>query len=86
MLRTIDGLMRQKKNSMTRIFLLSIFNICMLTASGQLVKLFHEKEEQGYTIYANNDEFCPVSVSIDLDVTNLIFSGGQKNVWPFNGK
>jgi murein DD-endopeptidase MepM/ murein hydrolase activator NlpD len=57
---------------------LILFCLSFLTKlNAQKIKLFHETKNNGYTIYATNDEFCPVSVSIDFELTNLIFLGYQ---------
>jgi len=40
----------------------------------QDVNLFYENNSRGYTLYATNKLFCPVSVLLELDMQNLFFS------------
>ncbi len=67
-------------------FLLLIFCISFIIGKAQTVKLFHERKEQGFIIYATNSEICPVSVSIDLNALNLTFSEGQKTIFVIPAK
>ncbi len=59
--------------------LLSLSTTSALKA--QSIKLFNEKKDQGYVIYATNDELYPVSVSLDLELKNLLFSENTKKVF-----
>jgi len=45
------------------------------------VKIYYEQIENGYNIYADNDEFCPISIKIDFDVTNLNIERGNNNIY-----
>ncbi|MHA7060008.1 M23 family metallopeptidase [Aquimarina sp. M1] len=40
-------------------------------------KVFYEQTDDGYKIYADNGEFCPVSVEIDFKIENLTSSIGD---------
>lgn len=55
--------------------------ICAIGYAQQDLKIFSEKKNNGYILYASNNAFCPVSVSLDLDLTNLSFKGGQQKVF-----
>ena len=60
--------------------ILFITLLCLSITTGlkaQTIKLFNEKMDQGYIIYAANNELYPISVSLDLDLTNLLFSKNQ---------
>ena len=72
---------------MKRFLLISLFclNITVVLKA-QTIKLFHEKKELGFIIYANNSEVYPVSVLLDLDLTNLVFSGGEQKVFVIPAK
>ena len=64
--------------------ILFITLLCLSITTGlkaQTIKLFNEKMDQGYIIYAANNELYPISVSLDLDLTNLLFSKNQKKVF-----
>lgn len=44
-------------------------------------KIFQEPKDNGYILYAKNAEPFPVSVSLDLDLTNMKFSEAGKEVF-----
>ncbi|WP_298548275.1 M23 family metallopeptidase [uncultured Aquimarina sp.] len=58
-----------------------IFWICSLlsisTFAQENFKVYYEENENGYKIYADNGEFCPVSVEIDFKIENLSSSIGD---------
>ncbi len=54
------------------LMLLSIF-----TFAQENFKVYYEEAENGYKIYADNGEFCPVSVEIDFKIENLTSSIGD---------
>lgn len=45
------------------------------------VKVYFEQTENGYHIYADNSEFCPVSIKLDFNTTNLDVTGGNNNTY-----
>ncbi len=58
--------------------------LCLFSTVGlqsQTIKLFHEKKERGYILYATNNELYPISISLDLDLNNLLFSESDKKVF-----
>lgn len=65
------------KNYLLLIFLF-IITICK---AENKVKIYYEKTDNGYNIYADNDEFCPVSIKIDFTVTNLNIEGGNNSIY-----
>lgn len=48
---------------------------------GQQVNIFHEKTATGFELYAANEEFFPVSLSLELELNNLVFSEGQQKLF-----
>lgn len=49
-------------------------------------KLFSENKQGGYIIYATNAELFPVSIDLDLSLTNLNFSEGAKTLFVLPAK
>lgn len=45
------------------------------------VKIYYEQIDNGYNIYADNSEFCPVSIKLDFSTTNLDVDGGNNNIY-----
>lgn len=62
-----------------------VFFLCAMLLTASLVqgqpKLFYENKPGGYVIYAANAELFPVSVDLDLTLTNLSFSEGTKKLF-----
>lgn len=50
------------------------------------LKIYYEKIEGGYNIYADNDEFCPMSIKIEFTVLNLNIEGGNNNIYVANAR
>lgn len=44
-------------------------------------KIYYEETQNGFNIVADNDEFCPISAKIDLDIENLKSSNGNHKVF-----
>lgn len=61
------------------IILLFICKASMLKA--QEIKVFSEQTKYGYIIYATNNELYPISILLDLDLTNLLFSESPKKIF-----
>ncbi|MBW1294957.1 M23 family metallopeptidase [Aquimarina litoralis] len=59
----------------------AIFGIlCLLSIpifAQENFKVYYEETDNGYKIYADNGEFCPVSVEIDFKIENLTSSIGD---------
>ena len=66
-----------------KVFFCSLFLCVNLVFNGtaQTTKVFYEKKEQEFVIYADNNEWCPVSLTINLDLSNLAFSDKDKKVF-----
>ena len=47
----------------------------------QEIRLFTEKKEGGYILYAANEEYYPVSVSLALNLVNMGFSEGARKAF-----
>ncbi|MBC8053648.1 MAG: M23 family metallopeptidase [Sphingobacteriaceae bacterium] len=63
-------------------FIIAFFLVGSFTAANsQDLKVFWEKNDLGYTLFAKNDEYCPVSISLDLNITNIVFSEGDKKIF-----
>jgi murein DD-endopeptidase MepM/ murein hydrolase activator NlpD len=45
------------------------------------VKLYPEQAGEFVNIYADNEEFCPVSIRIDFNVTNFDIQGGNNQIY-----
>ncbi|MCO6462010.1 MAG: M23 family metallopeptidase [Saprospiraceae bacterium] len=41
------------------------------------VRIYHEKEEGDIIFYANNDEFCPVTIEFDFELVNMKSTRGS---------
>ncbi len=52
------------------------------------VKIYYEKSQNGYVVMVDNNEFCPVSVKIKFELSNLRSSKGNNKVFviPANSK
>jgi murein DD-endopeptidase MepM/ murein hydrolase activator NlpD len=50
-------------------------------AEAQTVKIFYENNNHDFILYCSNNEFSPVSILVNLDLTNLDFSEGGKKIF-----
>ncbi|MFO7743755.1 MAG: M23 family metallopeptidase [Psychroflexus sp.] len=71
---------------MRKYLLLAFIVISSLCKAEQRVKIYHEQTDNGFNIYADNNEFYPVSIQTDFTVKNLTIVGGNKNVYVINAK
>lgn len=60
------------------LFLVLITTVCRAKHN---VKIYYEQVKDGYNIYADNQEFCPVSIKIDFTITNLDIRGGNNGIY-----
>lgn len=44
-------------------------------------KLYSEKIDNSYNLLVDNDEFCPISIKIDLELTNMSSSNGNHKIF-----
>ncbi|CAM1347443.1 M23 family metallopeptidase [Tenacibaculum halocynthiae] len=65
---------------MKKMLLLLLLSPTLIKA-GVNVKIFYEKTDTGYNIYADNHEYCPVSIKINFRVFNLKPSHGINNIY-----
>ncbi|MCF6133139.1 M23 family metallopeptidase [Flavobacterium wongokense] len=49
-------------------------------------KLYNEKTPEGYNVLVDNDEFCPISMKIDLELTNMSSSNGNHKIFVIPAK
>lgn len=66
--------------------LFSVFSFSNLQAQTIAFKMFHENKNGGLILYASNQEWFPVSISLDLDMTNMNFSEGDKKIFVIPAK
>jgi len=66
-----------------RIYILRcFFFLATLNNFAQLnVKTYYEKIDNGYQLYIDNNEYCPVSIEIRLKLDNLKSSDGDHNIY-----
>jgi murein DD-endopeptidase MepM/ murein hydrolase activator NlpD len=55
--------------------LLSKFSYC------QTVNVFTENQGKTFLLFATNEEFYPVSLKLDLNLSNMVFSKGDSNIF-----
>lgn len=55
-------------------------SFCLLLQA-QPTRLFHESKTNGAVLYANNSALYPVSIALNLELTNLYFSGGGQRIY-----
>ena len=63
-----------------KLFIKTILLILIATfeSHGQIkVFTFNESKDGGYNFFANNEEYCPVSIKIDFELNNLISANGN---------
>lgn len=72
---------------MKKFLVLPFFLIGLLfIVKGQEFKIYYENKPQGYILYADNPEFYPISIDLDLNITNLSFSKGSAKIFVVPGK
>ena len=69
---------------MKKYFLIIFLLMFSVAKAEQNIKIYYEEIEQGYNIYADNNEFCPMSIKIDFTVSNLNIEGGNSNIYVVN--
>lgn len=47
----------------------------------QNLEIYYEQVENGYDIYVDNQELCPMSIKISFELSNLKVSGGNNNIY-----
>ena len=65
------------------------FVFCLINgfSYGQIkLKTYTEKIENGYEFLADNEEYCPVSVKVDLSLNNMVSSKGNHKIFVIPAK
>jgi len=73
---------------MKSILLFLVLALSVNSFSQIKLNVYNEKTENGFKILADNNEFCPVSVKLELDLKNLSSSNGNNKIYiiPSNTK
>lgn len=72
---------------MTKTFLVTLLALQITSAiKAQTVNISFENKQQGQIIYAGNNEFYPVSISLNLELTNMVFSEGDATIFVIPAK
>lgn len=66
---------------MKNYFLLIFLCISTICKAELKVKIYYEQTDNGYTIYADNTEFCPVSIKINFSTSNMNIDGGNNTIY-----
>ncbi|WP_299684134.1 M23 family metallopeptidase [uncultured Dokdonia sp.] len=45
------------------------------------VKVYYEKSDDGYILYADNNEYCPITIQLEFTVTNLKLKDQNNSVY-----
>jgi len=45
------------------------------------IKVYHEKSKKGFKVFANNNEFCPISIKVNFTLTNMESEKGDGKVF-----
>jgi len=48
------------------------------------IKIYYEKNDNGYNVYADSEEYCPATIKIHFNVTNLKIEGGNDQFYILN--
>lgn len=62
-------------------WLLPALVLFTFTAEEPEVKVYHEKLPDGYQIYADNPNYCPVTVDLNFQLDNMSSSTGNQDVF-----
>lgn len=71
---------------MKNYLLIAFLLIASFCEAKHKIKVYYEKIENGYNIYADNNEFCSVSIKINFNVKNLNIDGGNNKVYVVKAK
>lgn len=61
-------------------FILSFFSISLYSQKVD-VQIYYENSDNGYYVYADNNEYCPSSVKIIFDLENLKTLDGKESIY-----
>lgn len=66
---------------MKLIIILALAFTALAGHSKPQIKIYYEKINDEYRVYADNDEFCHVSIKIDFELDNMKVDGGNHKVY-----
>lgn len=72
---------RELLSKMKILFILFFSLLSTFAFSQQEIKIFSEKVNRGYVLYASNRAYCPLTISLDLNLENLRFSKGENKIF-----
>ena len=55
--------------------------VCSSSFAQLKTKLYSEKIDNSFNLLVDNDEFCPISIKIDLELTNMSSSNGNHKIF-----
>jgi murein DD-endopeptidase MepM/ murein hydrolase activator NlpD len=64
-----------------RLFFLLLFSIQFAVAQDLKMVIYNEKTDKGYKMFIDNNEFCPISIRIHFELTNLSSTNGNNKVF-----
>ncbi|MFH1320205.1 MAG: hypothetical protein ABII90_06065 [Bacteroidota bacterium] len=64
---------------MKTIILSILLGLSVSVFANHRINVYYEQTQNGYKIFADNDEFCPVSIEINFKLTNLKSTEGKGN-------
>ena len=66
-------------HSLQRILVTIVFIVQLAPVlNGQDIRIFHEDKKNGALLFASNGELFPISVSLDFNLSNMVFSEGER--------
>ena len=68
------------------LFLLALLTTWTLSYAQQNISIYKTETSDGYVLYADNNEYCPVSVEIKFTLTNVESSSGEKFIFVLPAK
>ncbi len=66
---------------MKRILLLILFLYSIVCKANHRINIYHEKTGNSISIFADSDEFCPISININFITVNLDVMGGNNAIY-----
>ncbi len=69
---------------MKNYLLIAFLLVFSITKAEQNIKIYYEQIANGYNIYADNNEFCPMSIKINFTVSNLNIENGNNTIYLLN--
>lgn len=67
-------------------FLIAFLFLTSICKAEIKIKLYYEQTNNGYKVFVDNDEFCPISVNLNFTVTNLLIEGGNNKIYVVDAK